>query len=392
MIFSFSLKSALLLFFFAHGLVFTGLLGAQGRVQGRRAHYWLSMFLLLCCLYIAPFMLGYAGWYGKDGFREALFFLPLQQLLLIGPVFYFYTKSLLNPGFLLTRKEIIHFFPAVIYLFYTLFIFIADVFILNDYYFYADGKDKDLDPWYQIAGFISMFYYFALSLSLYEKYKKRAFEVLSFAEEVQYRWVQRFLITLLIILILRILFFILNPEWGEFGSKFWYYLCFSILFYYISITGYTHAVRVGSPFWGKNLDSSNALESLPDLDFDKTGNAPQQIPDLDHWKAQVEMLMREQALYTNAGLTLLEVAAALSTTPKQVSQIVNQGFAMNFNDFVNHYRILAMIEKFKAGEHETKTLLALALECGFNSKSTFNRAFKKQTGTTPKDYLENLAA
>ena len=61
---------------------------------------------------------------------------------------------------------------------------------------------------------------------------------------------------------------------------------------------------------------------------------------------------------------------------------------MNFNDFINHYRIEAVKEKLKKGEHKTSTLLGIAFDCGFNSKATFNRAFKKSTTVSPKDYLQ----
>ena len=64
---------------------------------------------------------------------------------------------------------------------------------------------------------------------------------------------------------------------------------------------------------------------------------------------------------------------------------------MNFNDFVNHYRIEAIKEKLNNGEHNTSTLLGIALDCGFNSKATFNRAFKKSTSLSPKDFIEKLS-
>ena len=60
---------------------------------------------------------------------------------------------------------------------------------------------------------------------------------------------------------------------------------------------------------------------------------------------------------------------------------------MNFNDFVNEKRAEAVIEKLKNGEHISNTLLSIALDCGFNSKTTFNRAFKKHTGITPKQFI-----
>ena len=65
-------------------------------------------------------------------------------------------------------------------------------------------------------------------------------------------------------------------------------------------------------------------------------------------------------------------------------------FQMNFNDFINHYRIEDVKNKLKNGDHQHTTLLGIALESGFNSKATFNRAFKKSTDMTPKDYIEKL--
>jgi len=392
--FHFGQKSALLLLFFVHGLVFSALLLHDGLRNGHKSSLWLSSFIFLCCLYISPFMLGYAGWYAMDGYREALFYLPLQQLLVLGPVIYFYTRSLLNPDFRLSKSQWLHFLPAALYLLYSLIVWGADILVLDDIYFYADGRDKDLDPWYQVAGLVSMLFYFGLSLKHYESYKKLAFKILSFAETVVYRWVQRYLLAVLVILLLRILFFVLNPEWGEFGSKFWYYLCFSILFYYISITGYSHAVRTQSFSLGlspvqQKVASINTLtlENKAELlrNDSKTSSG---LEDLEQWKERLEQLMENKKLYINPGLTLLDLAEKLETTPRQISQIVNQGFDMNFNDFVNQYRTQAVIQKLSAQEHQIKTLLAIALECGFNSKSTFNRAFKQHTGLSPKKYLE----
>lgn len=399
MYFDFSQKSALLLIFFTHGVVFTGLLLVQGLKHSRKSSLWLAAFTLLCCFYIAPFMLGYAGWYGAQGYRQFLFYAPLQQLFLLGPVMYFYVQSLLNPNFALRKTDYLHFMPAALYLMYAAIIWVADQFVFDAVYFYADGRDKDFATWYQVAGFLSMFTYVVLSLRHYRQYKTFAFQAVSFAESILHRWMERYLTALVSILILRILFFTLNPEWGQFGSKFWYYFCFSILFYYIAVVGYIRAVQFIAatstpPFTAQTLKS---IESLQEMDLSPSDNhesevsATNPVPDLARWKTKVETVMQADRLYENPGLTLIDVSDSLGITPRLVSQIVNQGFAMNFNDYVNSHRSRAVVGKLNAGEHKTKTLLALALECGFNSKSTFNRAFKKEYGVTPKDYLAKNA-
>ena len=99
MLFDFGLQSSLLLVFFIHGLVYAFLLYRKGRVNETRADQWLGLFLLLCVLYISPWMLGFGGWYDNQPYRDILFYVPFQQLYFIGPVIFFYVQSLLNPSF-----------------------------------------------------------------------------------------------------------------------------------------------------------------------------------------------------------------------------------------------------------------------------------------------------
>ena len=142
MLFSFSLKSSILLIFFFHGIVFSTLLLVKGLQTENKSNLWLSLFTLLCAFYIAPFMFGYAGWYSKQHYRDFLFYVPFQQLFLLPPVLYFYIKTLLDKSFQFSTKDYIHFLPATIYLIYSFIIFIVDKAILNEYYFYNDGNTK----------------------------------------------------------------------------------------------------------------------------------------------------------------------------------------------------------------------------------------------------------
>jgi AraC-like DNA-binding protein len=98
----------------------------------------------------------------------------------------------------------------------------------------------------------------------------------------------------------------------------------------------------------------------------------------------------EQPLYREPLLTVSDLAAYLQESPKSVSAAINQGMDMNFNDLINSYRVDAMVRRLRAGDHREFTLLSLALDCGFNSKTTFNRAFKKKMGVTPRQYLSDL--
>lgn len=334
-------------------------------------------------------MLGYALWYSGGITREIMFFVPFMQVLLIGPIVYFYMKSLLNPTFKLSKTNWLHFIPAILYGIYSLVVFITDKLIFDEYYFYANQKDKDLADWYQTAGLISMTFYLIISLKDYGHYKKLIFERVSYAETILFTWIRNFLIAFLMLLILRVLLFIINPEWGNFGNQFWYYLCFSVVFYYISFNGYAHAVKASILSNEENIESL-VFEENEEKTKHNTEKSQQLEVETLEWKPRLEYLMIKKNIYQKSSLTLLDVAKELNTTTKMISRVVNSGFNMNFNDFVNHYRIEAVKEKLRKGEQSKTTLLGIALECGFNSKATFNRAFRKSTALSPKDFIKSI--
>ena len=93
--------------------------------------------------------------------------------------------------------------------------------------------------------------------------------------------------------------------------------------------------------------------------------------------------------YLNPDLTLLQLASEINITPHLLSQIINDHFELNFFDYINQYRV----QEFKAAVTDPKnknySLLGIAFECGFNSKSAFNRMFKKSTGLTPSQFKES---
>jgi AraC-like DNA-binding protein len=94
-------------------------------------------------------------------------------------------------------------------------------------------------------------------------------------------------------------------------------------------------------------------------------------------------LMASAAPWRRNGLTLVELAAELGEPSHRVSQVLNDRLGANFHDFVNEYRVREVTTRLVDPAQEHLTLLSLALDAGFSSKSTFNSIFKKFTGKTP---------
>ena len=398
MLFQFGFYSSVLLISFTQGIVYSALLLAKAIKTDNKSNYWLSFFIFLCSLYIAPWMLGFAGWYDNQPYRDVLFYTPFQHLLCIGPIIFFYTQSLLNPSFKFSKKEALHILPGLLYLIYIIAIWIYDQFIFGDYYFYKNGMDKDFEQWYQKLGLLSMIVYFILSIRYYNVYKKLMFQVVSYADSVLFKWIQTYLIAFLVMLLLPLVFDGIGyffPEIKSYQGSWWFYLFFSIVMYYIAITGYSNPTNATIPFKMSFFDkspillldhnSTNDLETSIDIQHETLEKAVS--PETELWKSKIETLIQEEKLYQNPELTLTDLAKKLETNVSVISKTINQGFQMNFNDYINNFRIEAVKISLSNGEHKKSTLLGIAYDCGFNSKATFNRAFKKNTGKTPKEYI-----
>lgn len=103
--------------------------------------------------------------------------------------------------------------------------------------------------------------------------------------------------------------------------------------------------------------------------------------------AKLRTLMEAQKIYRTPRLTIEDVAKEVALPIRYISFLVNKYHNCNFNHYINTYRVKEVMERMKNPDESHKTLLALALESGFNSKSSFNQIFKTFTGETPSAYL-----
>ncbi len=98
-------------------------------------------------------------------------------------------------------------------------------------------------------------------------------------------------------------------------------------------------------------------------------------------------LMKEETPYRKSDLSISDLSSKLGVHPNYLSQIINQMEGKNFYDFVNMYRFEEFKRLVAEQKHQQYTLLSIAYDCGFSSKSSFNRYFKRATGQTPSEYF-----
>ncbi|MGK0365421.1 MAG: adenylate cyclase [Saprospiraceae bacterium] len=111
---------------------------------------------------------------------------------------------------------------------------------------------------------------------------------------------------------------------------------------------------------------------------------------IEQYKNQLNVLMTEEKPYLNPDLTLRVLAEMIEIPPNHLSQLLNEGFNKNFSKYINTYRLETFKSKVADSSLQHLTILGLAYESGFNSKTVFNTFFKKAMGKTPKAYWKEV--
>jgi AraC-like DNA-binding protein len=146
---------------------------------------------------------------------------------------------------------------------------------------------------------------------------------------------------------------------------------------------------VESPVESPVETSAAAAADVPgDARYERSGLGEAEAREL---KAALLALMARERPYRDPDLTLPTLAERLSTTPHKLSEVLNAELSQTFYDFVNGYRVDDVRRRLAEAESRHLNVLALAMDAGFASKSTFNQVFKKLTGQTPSTYRKELA-
>lgn len=112
--------------------------------------------------------------------------------------------------------------------------------------------------------------------------------------------------------------------------------------------------------------------------------------ELENYKERLKSLMEQDELFLDAQLSLRSLAEYMNLPANHMSQLLNEGFQQNFSNYVNTYRLENFKVKLQDAHFSHLTLLALAYDSGFSSKTVFNTFFKSKLGMTPKAYWNQL--
>lgn len=389
LVFVFSQYTTPLLIGFLQGIVFAGMLLRRSWREDRLSDQLMAFLLFLCCAHVAQYMLGFGGWYDAHDARTTfMFYFPFHNYLLLGPVVYFYFLSLTNHAFRFKPRDIWHFLPGIIWISFFVVGFLFDIVIqhwirgeaLPDFYntrgvvgIFMQSAIREIS---YFLGLISFYVYLIFTIRLYRRYRQYITDYFSDTEHIRHNWLRNLLYTLIIGLTVQWIFQILSYFLDFSYVQFWNsHLVVAVMIYIVAISAYVATIKLPPQLAFEPI----APEVAPKED-DK-------LPDLPKWKKKLEHWMEKEKPYLEPNLTLSELAKQLGTNTSLLSGVINQGFQQNFNDFINAYRVNVVKQRLEQGDHKQLTLLSIALDCGFNSKATFNRAFRKFTGKSPREMI-----
>jgi AraC-like DNA-binding protein len=109
------------------------------------------------------------------------------------------------------------------------------------------------------------------------------------------------------------------------------------------------------------------------------------------FKTRIEELMQREQPFLQRGYTLRQLSEHLNIPQHHLSAVFREEFGANFNEFINRHRIAHVLQMLeRQDQRQAYTLESIAADSGFNARNTFFLAFKKATGISPKEYLQQL--
>ena len=333
--------------------------------------YSLQIPLILCVTLIIAHNF-YLGSQAAEIF-ESPFILAEPFIFLIGPLLFFHLRYIAYHQ-KLSWEDSSHIVPFL--LFFLTFIPGLSHGKQTVYYGFLHNNSLAVTALLWILMASQMIFYWHRMSSVNKDYKKKLGDELSQIESYDTSWIRTFTILFLItftVVAIVLVFIVRNDNLDKFQIPL--PLFFSFTLFYLSFKAITQKVPVFQEEPIVKELSSNA----PD---------PQKEAGL---KKQLSDLMEEKQPFLEPDLTLKDLANQMGIGRNQLSYLINNAFQSNFYLFVNIYRVEYLKKKMLDDKQKRFTILALAYDSGFNSKSSFNAIFKKITGLTPSEYRNRLS-
>jgi AraC-like DNA-binding protein len=331
-------------------------------------------------------------------------------IYLFGPLLYLYTLAVSEGGNTFRKVWLLHLLPPVLLFLYRIQFFLADGTTKISFLRTLMAEGPSTQEWIiEQLQYVIGIVYCTLTIVHLRRHRLRLLETHSWVERINLMWLRNLNIgivtTWLLATFLQLLVIsgIISPGIESTITA----LAVAALVYAIGYMGLRQPEifhsRTGreapaaAPGMAMPNDASGPALDVRAVRFgdapgaepgEGTGYGKSGLSDLqaEAYLKRLLRLMDEKKPYQNSYLTLQELADDLSISAHHLSRVINTKLGKNFYDFVNEYRVEEVKRRLLDPKFSNLKILAIGMDAGFNTKSTFNAFFKKHTGLTPSDY------
>ena len=328
--------------------------------------------------------------------------------MITGPFIFMYTLLLINRSDKIKYIHILHAFPFLIFICYLL---------LNYYFLSAPEKleyfhQMSDEPVFMIyaAEFFLVFSgpaYNVMALFLLRKHSKNLKNNFSYTEKINLIWLRFILITGIALSAISLLTNLLSDIYPVFPYWIGDNIAYGGIVILIFFMGY-YGMKQSTIYKGTSIEeakdtirnhvaneqSISVKAKVRNINHDKEKykNSGLKPDDAKKYLKTLLEYMENEEPYFDSKLTLKMVSDNIDISTNHISQIINEKLNLNFFDFINNYRVEQVKKCFSDPKFNHYSILGIAFECGFNSKSSFNSIFKKVTNLTPSEFQKSILA
>ncbi len=312
-----------------------------------------------------------------------------------GPLLFFFIKNYISKNHKFKPKYLLHFIPFIvnhIYNFFNFYFHSGEQKIIDFNEIIVGKPDVDISI-FLILRSLSPLIYCIWSINILKVHRKNIKKLYSFtSDKLKLEWLwyltwSMLLVGLSALILNGIIVFHDVADWIQLRlilmviGSIW---VFSLGFYSIRKTPFYRSFHV------EGLDTLEIENNkIKGEKYEKTRLKEDEIPRL---KKKLLDYLEESKPFLNQNLSIGELAEMIDVHAYQLSQLINDKLGKSFFELINSYRVKEVKKRFFDPENKNYTLLGIALDCGFNSKASFNRIFKQLTNQTPTEYIKSKKA
>lgn len=368
-----SILNGFLIFSIIQAFLFAGLFVSKRNRSS--ADYTITFLLLLFAVHSFLILVNLNNDY------TALFrIIPITLTLLYGPLLLVYVNTLRSEASKTKSTIFLHLIPFLIFLLLTVFF----------------SDNHSFQKILSVSGAVSGLMYCLLTLFLISKHEKQIVDLFSTTKGVSLNWLKKLVIGIVLIWAGVFILVFLKQVFQINIFLNWFFILIPLFISYIGYHGLKQQVIIQvaqvdeDKIYSEIIAIHTPDKQLYDIDssYKKSGLLNQ---DMEKIFSSLELLMKTDKLYLESNLNLQDLAEKANFPQHHITQTLNSFAKQSFYDYINSYRVNEFIQKLKNGDTNNFSLLGIAFDCGFNSKSSFNRIFKNSTGQSPSEYKNSLS-